>query len=326
MTKRKLAGLAAGLAIALIWGFSFISIKIALRGLAPVSLGFLRFVLASMALWALKAVLAPGDRLPPKDLALSALAGLLGVSLYFLCENNGVRLLGASEASLVIGTIPVLSLLCEAVANRKPLSPRELLGALLSSLGVWFLMTRPTNGQTGMSAPQRALAWLGLGSSSNPIGYLYMLGASLAWVAYAFVSKGLFSRHKKISVVFWQSVFGCLGFLPFIWPESASWRLPGLDVWLQLGFLAIFCSALGYWLYALSCDYLGLGASSLFINLIPLVSVLASFFFLGERLSPRQIAGGGLAVAGVFLATVVTAKPEAESPRQAPKKLGAAPK
>ena len=48
---------------------------------------------------------------------------------------------------------------------------------------------------------------------------------------------------------------------------------------------------------------LGAGVSSVFINLIPVVSVAASFLILGERLSPLQLAGGAVAVAGVYLAS-----------------------
>jgi len=41
-----------------------------------------------------------------------------------------------------------------------------------------------------------------------------------------------------------------------------------------------------------------------FINLIPVVSVIASFFVLGERLSPLQLAGGAVAIGGVYLASL----------------------
>jgi len=43
--------------------------------------------------------------------------------------------------------------------------------------------------------------------------------------------------------------------------------------------------------------------SSVFINLIPVVSIVASFILLGERLAPLQLLGGAAAIVGVYLAT-----------------------
>jgi drug/metabolite transporter (DMT)-like permease len=59
----------------------------------------------------------------------------------------------------------------------------------------------------------------------------------------------------------------------------------------------------GYWFYVTSLDVLGPGPSSTYINLIPVVSVVAAFFILGDRLEALQLAGGAAAVLGVMLAT-----------------------
>jgi drug/metabolite transporter (DMT)-like permease len=69
-------------------------------------------------------------------------------------------------------------------------------------------------------------------------------------------------------------------------------------------YLGIFGSAIGYWLYVIVLEHLGPGRSSVFINLIPVVSVAASFVILGERLSALQIIGGIIAISGVYMATV----------------------
>jgi drug/metabolite transporter (DMT)-like permease len=67
-------------------------------------------------------------------------------------------------------------------------------------------------------------------------------------------------------------------------------------------FLGICCSALGYWFYAQSLEVLGIGTTSLFINFIPVISAIGSFFILNERLQPLQLLGAALVLAGVYLA------------------------
>jgi drug/metabolite transporter (DMT)-like permease len=104
-------------------------------------------------------------------------------------------------------------------------------------------------------------------------------------------------------VTFWQILFGLLGCLPFALAESASWKAPALAVTLNVLYLGVFCSALGYWLYVSALELLGPGTISVFINLIPVVAVVSAYLILGERLQGIQWLGGTIAVAGVYLAT-----------------------
>jgi drug/metabolite transporter (DMT)-like permease len=145
--------------------------------------------------------------------------------------------------------------------------------------------------------------------SGNLLGYLYMGGAALCWVAYCFLTRPLFARCSQIHIVFWQSVFGFIGFLPFALAEHSRWVMPGLPVILHVVFLGIFCSAIAYWFYALSLKALGVAISAIFINFIPVVTAIAGFFIMGDRLHPIQWAGAVLVVAGVTLAMIEKKSP-----------------
>jgi drug/metabolite transporter (DMT)-like permease len=105
-------------------------------------------------------------------------------------------------------------------------------------------------------------------------------------------------------VTFWQSLFGAIGFVPFALFERMDWSALTPLVAINVLYLGVFCSAIGYLFYVASLKTLGAGVSSVFINLIPVVSVIASFLILGERLSPIQLAGGIVAVGGVYLASL----------------------
>jgi drug/metabolite transporter (DMT)-like permease len=58
---------------------------------------------------------------------------------------------------------------------------------------------------------------------------------------------------------------------------------------------------MGYWLYSNSLEILGVSVTTVFINLIPLVTVIAGFLILGDRLMPLQWIGAVLVVGGVYL-------------------------
>jgi drug/metabolite transporter (DMT)-like permease len=104
-----------------------------------------------------------------------------------------------------------------------------------------------------------------------------------------------------LAITFWQMVIGALGCVPFALAEHQVWTGFSAVVLLNAIFLGVFGSAIGYWLYIMVLQELGPGKSSVFINLIPVVSVAASFILLGERLGALQIAGACLAMSGVYL-------------------------
>ena len=313
MSKRCKA-LVAIIACVFFWGFSFISIKIAVAVIPPMSLGALRFAIALVFLFFIKKKLAPEEKIRKEDIFLLAGAGLTGVTLYFYFENNGVALIPASEASIITAVIPILTLIAERAGEkisslrkgRQDLQLNEAGKAAARKKYFLYKIILPGTGAVISLCGVGLVAGVGLALafSGTATGYLFMAGACFSWVAYCFLTRPLFASHSRIFIVFWQSLIGFVGFLPFIFLEP-SWQMPDLNVWAHVIFLGIFCSALGYWLYAIALKDLGVGTAALFINFIHVVSAIGGFFVLGERLLPLQWLGAALVLAGVYLAMLV---------------------
>jgi drug/metabolite transporter (DMT)-like permease len=291
MSERRKA-LAAIIACVLFWAFSFISIKITVAVFPPMSLGLLRFAIALVFLYPIKLKLAPGEKLKARDIPLLLGAGLFGVTFYFFCENNGISLVTASEASIAIGAIPVLTMIADRLSrkftrNKNSALPqigiRQWIGAFVSIAGVWLVAGVP------------------FALSGSVKGYVYMAGAALFWVVYSLLTRPLFVRCSRIYIVFWQSVAGFIGFIPFSIMEFNQWGRPDLPVILHLVFLGVCCSALGYWYYARSLEVLGMSVSAIFINLIPLLTVIFGFIVMGDRLTFLQWLGALFVIGGVYL-------------------------
>lgn len=284
-----------GLLVAVLWGLSFLSIKVAVAVVPPMTLAVSRFVVACALLPLIALLMRESLRIHWRDVPILAASGIVGVTIYFLGENNGVALLSASESSLIIGAIPVLTVLSERVLFGAKLGARAYVGAFLSFAGVALIVARSS------------------GATASPLGYLYMGIAAVSWVLYSFLTRPVSTRYGRLTVTFWQSFFGLLGCIPFAVAEHPALAVPSFAVLMNILYLGIFCSAIGYWLYIVALDLLGAGRASVFINLIPVVSVVAAFFVLGERLGGLQWTGGAIAIVGVYLATVQTRKSLARS-------------
>lgn len=286
----------------LFWGFSFISIKVAVEALPPMTLGALRFAVGIAALFVYKLAVdrrsrrraEAVERLRREDVPLLIGAALAGISVYFFFENNGVKLIGAGEASIITGSIPILCMIAESVFLKTRIGGRQWAGAAVSIGGVALV--------SGVS----------LSLSGNPRGYVYMACCAVLWVLYCFLTRPLFARRSRMYIVFWQTLFGFLGFLPFIAFERPLFDAVEPAVFAHIAFLGIFCSAIGYVFYVYALDVLGVSLSALFINVIPAISVIAAFFLLGERLALLQWLGAALTIGGVCLATEAKAQPAAE--------------
>lgn len=292
MPRHQWLPIGAVLFTMLLWGLSFISIKISVAVIPPMSLAFLRFFIASLLLYLALRQREPQTSLLKKDRSLMALAGIIGVTAYFFFENNGVKLTTASAASLIIATIPVLTLLGDCLVFKTRLTLAKVSGVLLSTVGVVLVMHASLDSGAG--------SWQ---------GNMFMLGAALSWVVYSLVTRPLGQRYSQLAIVTYQTWFGTLTLLPFALLEATDWQPVSLAVWLHVLYLGIFCSALGYFLYVYGMDRLGVSSVSLFVNLIPVVAVLGGCLLLKEPLTLLQLVGGAIILFAVWLA----GKPASES-------------
>ena len=276
-------GLSAILLAALFWGLSFISIKVAVETVPPMTLALLRFIVAALLLYPWLRLSEPNCSLKSKHRSKIALTGFIGVTLYFFFQNTGILYTSASEASLIIAGIPVLTLLADVIFCKSPLSLRQCLGIALSMPGVYFLL------QSGESS---AGGWL---------GNLYMFGAALSWVSYCLLTRPLGKYYSQLAIVTYQALFGAVALLQLSLLEAAAWQPLDLNALLHIAYLGIFCSALGYYLYVYAMEQLGVSTVSLFVNFIPVVSVAGGFFLLGEKIAPLQLLGGLIIICAVII-------------------------
>lgn len=284
MPSNGLLPILAIMAAVVFWGLSFLSIKITVAVFPPMTLALLRFLMASLLLYGVFKWREPRTKLEKKDLPLIILAGIIGITLYFYFENNGVKLITASAASIIIASIPIFTLIADAIFFKSGMTKRKIGSVLFSVLGVCLVV--------GVD-----LDW-----SDTGLGYLMMFGAAISWVIYSMVTKPLFKKYSQLAIVFYQTVAGTAALIPLAFFEKTDWaRVNGVAV-LNLIYLGVFCSALGYYVYGYALDKLGTNVSSLFLNLIPVVTVVASCFILGERLSGLQITGGLIVITAVTVA------------------------
>lgn len=200
----------AGFGIALIWGLTFLSIKVAIQEFEPMTLALMRFIMATALVPVIALLTRTSLKVARQDMPILAASGFVGISLYFFFENNGILRLSASESSLIVGTIPVLTLLMEIFLYREKPKTKVILGILLSFLGVALIVLRSESAR-----------------SSSFDGYLYMAGAAISWVDTAF-SQSRFPANIRCSALHSGRFFSVLSaaFPLRFWKIKALYMFP----------------------------------------------------------------------------------------------------
>jgi drug/metabolite transporter (DMT)-like permease len=268
----------------LLWGTSFVATKAALSGFAPMTVIWLRMVMASLLVLALrKRIPAPSYR--TGDWKILLFLCLMQPCGYFLLEGYAISLTTSSQAGMISALVPLLVI-----------------------VGAWGILKEPLSfkGGTGLAVSIVGVVWLSLGgapndNASNPVlGNLLEVGAMVCAAVYMVVMKRLSARYSTWWLTGMQCVAGAIFFLPGAWMSDFSSAV-SVSAWLAVGYLGLFVTLGAFGLYNMAMTMMSAGRAAMSINLVSPVALLAGWVMLGETLTTHQLAACGVVSVGVYL-------------------------
>lgn len=280
--------------VAFFWGGTFVAGRYLAGNAAPVTAAFFRFATASLVLLLAQRLSEGGlPRLSLRQGGVVLLLGATGIFAYNLFFFEGLTLIKASRAALIIALNPVAITFSSALLFREPLTPRRLLGVALSFAGAAVVITR---------GDLAAVLAEGIGR-----GELMILGCVLSWSLYSLIGKRAMRGLTPLAAVCWSSLAGtALLLVPALAAGSFSEALRlGWDAWLAILFLGLFGTVIGFLWYFQGIQTLGAGRAAIFINFVPVNGVILATLLLGESLSLSLLVGGALVICGAWLANSV---------------------
>jgi drug/metabolite transporter (DMT)-like permease len=285
--------LATGLlAVYVIWGSTYLGIRIAIETMPPFLMVAVRFVVAGLLMIGVDLVRSPHARHLPtnREIRDAAIVGmlLLGVGNGFVAF--GEQTVPSGIAAILIGLVPVWFALLGWIYFRDRLPRLTALGVAIGFAGVALLVW-----------PEGAGA-----NRFDPLGILILFIAPLGWA-----HGSLFAAHRAVLPrrPFVSSGIQMLAGAVLVSVESVltgepSRFDPGGVSWQSLvavGYLVIFGSMVGYTTYnwLLRNAPLSLVGTYAYVN--PVVAVVLGMVFLGEVISPRTIVAAAVIVAAVAI-------------------------
>jgi drug/metabolite transporter (DMT)-like permease len=288
--------------IYLVWGSTFLAIRVGVREVPPFLLAGMRFLVAGLLLYGWTRMRGTPSPTPREWGSASMLAILIFVfdyGLLFWAEKR----VPSGVAAVVLATIPVFMALGEIVFLRtQRLTMRLGLALLLGVAGVAVLV-----GHTAS-----------LGEAPiDTAGACALLVAAVSWsVATSLIRKLALPAAKAMSSGAQMLVGGVLllmaamllGEFSGFHPQSVS-----RGAWLALAYLIVAGSIIGFTAYVWLIHHESPTKVGTYAYVNPVVAVLVGYFLGGEAVGPRTIAGTLLVLVSVVVITT-TSKKSTETP------------
>lgn len=279
----------AWVAVCVIWGTTYLGIRVALEAVGPALMGGFRWTIAG-ALLALVARVR-GERLPPAALWPSlALQGLLMIGVGNGFVNWAEQHVPSGLAAVTLATSPFWMSGVEALrADGERLSRSALYGLVLGFSGILVLV------------------WpdLGLGDQTGVrflLGILALQGACLGWAVGSSYSKRHPHGASVIGATALQMLLGGLMMLAVgtLVGEWGGLRLEGRGLW-ALVYLTVVGSIGGFVSYIYALQHLPVATVSLYAYANPLIAVVLGALLLDEPFSARTVVSMAIVFAGMTL-------------------------
>jgi drug/metabolite transporter (DMT)-like permease len=290
--------LAALVAVQVLFGGLAVAGKLVLPFVPPLALALLRLGFAAAVLMTLERVVVRSPLPPARDLARFAGYALLGVVL-----NQGLFLIGlqgttATNAVLLVATIPAFTLLVAVLLGHENPQAWKVAGLAISFLGVALLVVG-----SGLDLGFHTL-----------VGNLLIVANALSYSLYLVLSRPTLARYDPLTLLAWVFVLGFLEMALVAAPSfrGIEWQALTPAAWWALGYTLVGATVLTYGLNNWVLRHSSASRVASFVYLQPLFGALFAALVLHESLTVKVLLAGLLILAGVAVAN--RARPSRRTP------------
>ncbi|OPG95978.1 EamA family transporter [Chryseobacterium mucoviscidosis] len=271
----------------LIWGTTFISTKVLLIDFMPVEILFFRFLIGYVVLLLIY----------PRSMRMTSFreeglfigAGLCGVTLYFLIENIALVYTLASNVGIIVSIAPFFTaVLAHFFLDGERLHRRFIVGFGIALTGIILI------GLNGSVILQL-----------NPLGDLLAFVAPAVWAIYSVLMRKIGKLpYHTIGATRKVFFYGLLFMLPALFLFEFHFdlgRFANMANLSNLLFLGLGASALCFVTWNRAVNLLGAVKTSVYIYLVPVITLIASALILHERITWITLLGTLLTLLGSFV-------------------------
>lgn len=273
------------------FGMTVVATRYLVAGSAPLTLAFMRNLIAALTLLPLLAG-AGNLRLRRRDILPVAALGAAQFGVFPLTFTTALNLTSASRGALVFALVPIFTLVFASLIRVERFTRLKLTGALLALSGVL------------LAVGQQALHPSATGGFS---GEFFMLATVIIGAGYNTLSRPYLSRYPARLLTVYFMAAGVLLLAPFALMNIASSALPAYTFWewALVVFTGTFGGSIGYFLFIWALEKGTPARVAMLVPLNPVTATVLGSALLGESLSALFLVGLACVVMGIVLSNAL---------------------
>ena len=229
---------------------------------------------------------------------------LSGVAFFNALIYAALSFTSPTNVAILESLIPVVTLLLSVLLLGERYRMLQWVGVVLSLAGAVVVIAA---GEGAAAVP----------GGINP-GDLIMLLAVLVWVGYSLLVKEHMARFPRYGGLLVMLAIANLALAPIALLEGAWQVIPRLEPaqFIGLGYLGIFPSVVALLLYNSALADIGPSRAAIYLNLLPVFTMLGAWWWLGDRILPVQVIGSLVVIVGVWCTIVPRQATSSRATRQ----------
>lgn len=211
--------------------------------------------------------------------------GILSIAFFNWCYFQAIQETSLSVAAVLLYTGPAFVVVLSRLFLKEPLTRLKLVSLAATLLGCSLVVG-------WLPALNQNISWTGL---------LIGLGSGLGYGLYSIIGKPASSHYSSLTITTYTFIIAAVFLVPLAHFGDVQPLLVERTAWLYLLGLAVFPTVIAYQLYTTGLSKMESGRASITATIEPVIAVLIGTLLLGDILSPWQIGGMVLILAGVIL-------------------------
>ena len=300
MNNNKIQAHAAIFFANVIFGLGVPVTKILLEDwVSPMTYMAVRCLGAAIIFWIIAAFMK-SEHVERHDLLVIMVGGLMGVVVSQTLTAWALNYTSPVYFSLIATLTPVAVMLMAALFIGERITGLKFLGVLLGIGGAVLMVVM---GQTS-------------GSGSNDLlGITLAILSVLTWAIYMIITRKVAQKYTPVTQMKYVFLISAVVTVPLAWPELSAQPLFsaetfGWDGALEMGFIVLGATVLGYFLIPFAMKSLSATTVSIYTNLQPMVASFVAIFIGQDRLTWDKPVAAILVLLSAYIVTVVTTKAE----------------
>lgn len=290
MKQNLLGAICLSLAASL-WGGMYVVSKYVLEFIPPLTLVWLRYVIAFIVLFVVLKIFEVKSShrtvIANKDWFLVAWIGFIGYFVSIGLQFIGTKLSDAHTASLITSATPAFIVVFSRFILKEKFTIRKIISVVLATFGVVIVIGWDTK------------------AGSSFFGSILLVGAAITWALLSVYVKVASKRLSSLTITTYAILFAL-----FFTTPTMVWELQTSDLYYQnilviLGvlYLGVVSTAGAFFLWNKGLELMDAGIGSLFFFFQPLVGSILGWLLLEEHLNMNFFIGGLLIIIGIAAVT-----------------------